>query len=257
MSGAGASEEKKGEKTLVVTALGKTGNGKSTLLNRLVKKELFEAGGGSESVTNMPSLRVGFWMDAGTQAVAVVDTPGLLDPQESIRVTVNKIANFLSNLVGVNAFFIVLNGCEPRFHGGEQQVLRALETLLTPAMWKHAIVIFTKCDPGAEDMWDKKKQVEYVATMRRELKITPELPVFHLSKKLPDDDPQFARLLLTIKSKGEFDCPLLVRIKKEGPGQWLYDAIEQALKVVLKWWKENHVEDIVTEIGKWIECSIM
>lgn len=56
----------------------------------------------------------GKWMDSG-DPIILVDTPGLLDPTRPVVAIIKEIHDFLINIVGVNAFLLVFNGCSPRF----------------------------------------------------------------------------------------------------------------------------------------------
>ena len=60
-----------------IVAIGKTGTGKSTLLNMMAGKDVFAAAGGVIGCTDKVQKEV---VEFQTRTVALIDTPGLLDP---------------------------------------------------------------------------------------------------------------------------------------------------------------------------------
>jgi len=95
---------------LIFTALGKTGDGKSSLLNSMLclqDTNRFEEKADTRSVTTRVATRTGLWLGSGDKCM-VLDTPGLCDSENRDVYQVPQIAEFIKNLSsGLNAFLLV------------------------------------------------------------------------------------------------------------------------------------------------------
>jgi GTPase Era involved in 16S rRNA processing len=65
--------------SITVAALGKTGDGKSTLLNTLFGKEEFRTSSEDGRVTLETVTEHGYWRGNKDQKLTCIDTPGLVD----------------------------------------------------------------------------------------------------------------------------------------------------------------------------------
>ena len=66
----------------VVLFIGKTGVGKSTLCNTLVKTDLFQTSSGTDSCTKEVRVKDGFYMGDKTKPITLIDTVGFGDTAE-------------------------------------------------------------------------------------------------------------------------------------------------------------------------------
>ena len=140
---------------LTIVAIGITGAGKSTLLNMLAGKDVFAAAGGVMGCTDEVRKEV---VKFQTRTIALIDTPGLLDPEILDKALSqgkkNKVllsqqsAVFEAHLEKalfeagekVDVFLLVVNA-KSRWSAEAEWVIEILNTLGID--YKHMIAVFT------------------------------------------------------------------------------------------------------------------
>lgn len=143
---------------LAIVAIGITGAGKSTLLNFLAGEEVFQAAGGVKGCTKQVHKQI---IEFQTQTIALIDTPGLLDPEILDKAIAQgtkdhvllsqQSAEFEAYLEEalheagekVDAFLLVFNA-ERRWFVEAKWVVEVLDTL--GVAYEHMIMIFTHGD---------------------------------------------------------------------------------------------------------------
>ncbi|RUP19353.1 hypothetical protein BC936DRAFT_139329 [Jimgerdemannia flammicorona] len=96
---------------VVMVPLGKTGQGKSSLLNSIFGYDEFHAAAKVKSVTEDVTERTGYWqVDRKKILATVADTPGFADTDGRDAIFIPRIRNYivsLSRRVGIDAFMMV------------------------------------------------------------------------------------------------------------------------------------------------------
>ncbi|KAK6194872.1 hypothetical protein SNE40_000409 [Patella caerulea] len=129
-----------------VVVVGKTGVGKSSLANVLLKKEAFVALDGFDSVTEstQSSRAVVEFPGLGTKELIVVDTPGLFSTRNSNNVTTKEIGRCVEMLLpGPHVFIYVISASES-FAREELNTFNQLHERFGGDVFRHMIVVFTK-----------------------------------------------------------------------------------------------------------------
>ncbi|KAG1052580.1 hypothetical protein G6F46_007769 [Rhizopus delemar] len=145
--------EKKPIQHFVLLPLGKTGAGKSSLLNTMFGTDLFKAKPGARSVTENITERTGIWMidDDSQKMITAADTPGFGDSMhrdQQFKADFQDYIQDVSTRLGIDAFLLVFQYDSPL-----NSVLNILErfhemmTVFEPkTWWDHVILVFTRVD---------------------------------------------------------------------------------------------------------------
>lgn len=134
-------------KTGFVTIIGRTNAGKSTLLNRILKKKVSIATSKPQTTRNAIQ---GIYNDEDSQIV-FVDTPGLVNPHHSLDTFMKKEA--LSSLGGVDAVIYLLDSYLPFEEEVEIEMKSRLKTLECPLF-----IVFNKIDLATITKMEKLKK---------------------------------------------------------------------------------------------------
>ena len=141
---------------MVIAVIGETGNGKSTLCNRLFGDESKEGDKGPFEVSEMDvgTLNVNYrrkWVSIGNNKnanIVIVDTPGLNDGTDNNN---NKYLNNIGDLVKtchhINAFFIVIKYSDMSMrYRSTKRAIKSFEQLLSKQMYQHLILVITRVE---------------------------------------------------------------------------------------------------------------
>ena len=145
---------------------GKTGTGKSTLLNVLFNKEVAEAKKCALAVTK--ESKVFYLKLKNGKCVSLVDTPGLSDPDivcnnkdnlDNIHLKgIEKVIT--DEKIHIKGILFLVNFQNERFDKSEQEALLSYNQIFPlKRFWKHLIVIFTHefGDPDGDSPEEMKK----------------------------------------------------------------------------------------------------
>ena len=139
-------------------ALGVTGVGKSTFLNRLMgDKSRRGLGGELRNGFGVGNDVRSFTKDIAKQLInvrvdnvdyhfSIVDTPGAGDSENRDVEFENKLVLYLRGCGGVNIFGIFFSFAELRFTKPYQDLLHKYQDMLGKEFWKHCVIIATKAD---------------------------------------------------------------------------------------------------------------
>ncbi|KAG0051074.1 hypothetical protein BGZ83_004106 [Gryganskiella cystojenkinii] len=144
-------QKMEGPGPVVLMAIGKTGQGKSSLLNRIMGTSELKASASVRAVTKGIAERTGWgkFEDSRRVLVTMVDTPGLADTEgddeKNIPILKETIRSVGTRL-GVTAFLLVF-----KIDSSVDMILTILEAFNDimkdfPNFWENVVLVFTGCD---------------------------------------------------------------------------------------------------------------
>ena len=145
--------------------IGKTGNGKTTLLNAIFNKEVGKVEDTAESVTK--ESKVYYYKCTNGKVVSLIDTPGLGDSEKILKNDIDDkhlqgITKVISEEnIHIKGIFFLVNFQKPRFDSDEQDALLNYNKIFPlKNFWKKLVVIFTHffVDPNEDD--DEESKIE-------------------------------------------------------------------------------------------------
>ncbi|ORZ02899.1 P-loop containing nucleoside triphosphate hydrolase protein [Syncephalastrum racemosum] len=141
--------------TLVVSALGAVGVGKSSLLNAIAGERLFDVGD-TYATTQEIQGEVRPWKYAPTTKYAhLIDTPGLCDSLAHDRQNVQEMVRYFKTLAyGVSSFLLVFDIKDIRLDAYTQDMLSLFQQLLGKDFWNFVVIVFTHVDEDCRDELD-------------------------------------------------------------------------------------------------------
>ncbi|KAG0068481.1 hypothetical protein BGZ90_000570 [Linnemannia elongata] len=150
-----------------IVALGKSGEGKSTLLNSILGREIFLAKASVSEVTQHVDKATNNFLNIPSNPVMhCIDTPSfngkLHDPHR-----VKELGALLTKVAaGVDAFLFVVKCTRYRFDSTFYQTLLTYQSLLTPAFWSKLILVFTHATPALLPSTNPEARVPLMAWAR-------------------------------------------------------------------------------------------
>ena len=196
-SGSNFSAGKDHAKKLVVM-LGNTGDGKSTLCNRLNGDEtmkcsepgaLFKVNGSARSVTKKVSSAL---LTFGGDDITVVDTPGMGDSQGKgyDRRHTNEVCQYLRGCGGINAFVLV-TGSNPRGSDTKLKLLEGFYDMFNMSFFDRLIIVMTNVESFKAEQFTENDVAEgtreWITEKFPGLKL-PMIPVIPIGF---DSNPEF------------------------------------------------------------------
>ncbi|KAF9359857.1 hypothetical protein BGX26_011234 [Mortierella sp. AD094] len=135
----------------VLLAIGKTGQGKSSLLNRIMGTKELKASASVRAVTKGIAERTGWarFEDNRRFLVTVADTPGLADTEGDDEKNIPVLKEYINSVgsrIGVTAFLLVF-----KIDSSVDIIMTILKTFNEimqdfPDVWENVILVFTGCD---------------------------------------------------------------------------------------------------------------
>ncbi|KAI8147921.1 hypothetical protein BJV82DRAFT_593921 [Fennellomyces sp. T-0311] len=202
------------ENPLVLIALGKTGDGKSSLLNDMLGQEAFKHKRSVKSQTAEVQESSGFWAPLQPHMarktnfgchIRVIDTPGFGDSQlrdgqfiPAIRQKIIDVATFEGGLHCILLVFKISNSIDSIMTS-----IRTLSTLMEPnkAFWKNVLLVFTHADPSTINRYRSSKvalKTKVGPEIKESLGLDEELPMVFISTQ--------KHMCSYFKGLGDCDC---------------------------------------------------
>eukprot|EP00485_Elphidium_margaritaceum_P001354 CAMPEP_0202701190 /NCGR_PEP_ID=MMETSP1385-20130828/14293_1 /ASSEMBLY_ACC=CAM_ASM_000861 /TAXON_ID=933848 /ORGANISM="Elphidium margaritaceum" /LENGTH=340 /DNA_ID=CAMNT_0049358549 /DNA_START=53 /DNA_END=1071 /DNA_ORIENTATION=- len=147
-----------------LVAIGSSGDGKSTVLNRLEgdlskwgDNGSFESGDSDQSVTTKL-----FHKECTIRSVSsvLVDTPGYNDTKKRDNLHFNNLATYLYGCGGVDAFLLVVNGTKIRFDRNLQDMLQCYDRFFGAMFWNHLIIVLVRIEGVEKEKYDNTNRGE-------------------------------------------------------------------------------------------------
>lgn len=157
-------EEKVEAKNNGFILVGKTGTGKTTLLNAMFDKVVGKVARTAASVTKETSIYY-YKLDNG-KCMTFVDTPGLDDAESTVKedidlIHLNGISKAISDeKIHIKGILFLVNFQHERFDASEQKALLNYNKIFPlKKFWRHLIVIYTHfyADPDGDETVDEMK----------------------------------------------------------------------------------------------------
>ncbi|KAG0003329.1 hypothetical protein BGZ65_001805 [Modicella reniformis] len=136
---------------VMLMAIGKTGQGKSSLLNKIMGTSELKASASVRAVTKGIAERTGWgcFEDSRRVLVTLADTPGLADTEGDDEKNIPILKEYIKSVgkrLGVTAFLLVF-----KIDSGVDMILTILTTFddimrELPDFWDNVILVFTGCD---------------------------------------------------------------------------------------------------------------
>ena len=131
--------------TYKVIAMGKTGSGKSSLLNALINNEYFKVGDSILSETkNVASYTGRFKGRLTSPMIEFIDTPGFFDSSSRDNEVIARIAMSLHQIGdGLNLILFCFPAYEIRLDASMQASWRFLRLVMDKAVYEHVVIVLT------------------------------------------------------------------------------------------------------------------
>ncbi|OUM59777.1 hypothetical protein PIROE2DRAFT_14613 [Piromyces sp. E2] len=122
--------------------IGETGNGKSSLGNFILNKEVFSVSDNPESETKITR---GEYSDDDNNKIFVIDTPGLQDAEGTDRDHLVQMIDYIRDNPGLQGIVIVFNYHQPRLPLNIKTLIKLLCNVFPGVdFWKHVALVWTK-----------------------------------------------------------------------------------------------------------------
>ncbi|KAG0074764.1 hypothetical protein BGZ93_009859, partial [Podila epicladia] len=140
-----------GSGPVVLMAIGKTGQGKSSLLNRIMGTSELKASASVRAVTKGIAERTGWgrFEDSRRVLVTLADTPGLADTEGDDEKNIPILKEYITSVgtrLGITAFLMVF-----KIDCGVDMIITIMQTFNEimkdfPNFWDNVVLVFTGCD---------------------------------------------------------------------------------------------------------------
>ena len=151
-------EEIDKNKTLQIAVSGKTGSGKSCLLNMFVGKKVFEEAEDEDIDPHTKIVDEHRFTKEGV-AVTVWDCPGLQDGTTNEDAYLQDLVAKTSDGIDLLLYCISMNETKFTRNGPNEQAIIKLTTSLGPNIWKNTLVVLTFANSFAATLKDKRPDI--------------------------------------------------------------------------------------------------
>ena len=175
-----------------VIVMGKTGSGKSSVLNALTRSEYFKVGNSIMSETKeVKSLNWKFRGDPNSPNIAFIDTPGFFDSSSKDNKIIEKIALSLHKMGdGVNVVLFCFPAYEIRLDASMQASWKFLKLIMGSAVYEHVIIVLTHGSRlTAQELEEsiRRMTTEFIPYLRNALRCKVKEDILIFKKNCKDD----------------------------------------------------------------------
>ena len=178
------SEKRQNRLSILIT--GKTGVGKSRLVNALVGEPVAKESRSTSACTNTVTS---YKTEISDVEVVVWDSPGLQDVTCNERLYLQDMESKLSQ--GIDVMIYCISMTDRRFYDADKHAIRTLTEVFGNKLWKNSVVALTFAnfktkDPDEESDLDyflsekyfwEKEIVEFLAKLKVDLQVRQQIPI--------------------------------------------------------------------------------
>ncbi|BFU26098.1 AIG1 family/50S ribosome-binding GTPase, putative [Entamoeba histolytica] len=182
-----------GEQTKLLL-IGETGNGKSSLGNFILKKNVFKVGDSGDSETKEVAKCFG---EGDRRDVVVIDTPGINDTNNFDEKHIQNIVDCV-RAEGLQGIVLTMNYNTFKFTDNIKQVIEIINDVFPiKEIWKHVCIVWTRCffnyiskrriEKGKKE---KEQFKEYLISFIKQINKTDkefDIPMYYVDSE-PDED---------------------------------------------------------------------
>ncbi|GAA5808787.1 hypothetical protein MFLAVUS_002183 [Mucor flavus] len=197
---------------LVLLPLGKTGAGKSSLLNIMLGYDEFKAKAAAKSVTDCITERTGMWtIDQTETVITIADTPGFADSMNRDEQFLSSFQDYILDIgqrLGIDSFLLVFQ-CDSATNN-IMSILDHFNSMMEQKFphqnnwWDHVMLVFTRVDyfPNLKfpaNILGKKQSImeSLIPDIQAKYRLKTPLKYAFVSSKAPN---------CSFNKKGQCDC---------------------------------------------------
>ena len=182
----------KAENPYRVIVMGKTGAGKSSVLNSLIGKDYFKVGDSILSETKeVKTIRGKFKGRHSSPDIVFIDTPGFFDSSSRDNKIIAKIALSLHEINdGINLVLFCFPAYEIRLDSSMQASWRFLKLIMGKAVYDHVMIVLThgsRLEPQELENAVARMTTEFIPYLQNKLKCKVRNEILVYKKGYEDD----------------------------------------------------------------------
>ncbi|BFU23992.1 AIG1 family protein [Entamoeba histolytica] len=256
--------------------IGETGNGKSSLVNFILQKNVFEVSDDTKSQTKEAIVKSG---EGDRSDVTVIDTPGFNDSDKLDKTQIQNIVDCIKNN-GLQGIILTIDINKERFSANLKFIVKVISDVFTiKDIWKRVCIVWTKCPNSfgkEKDKIEKEQFKEDLISFIKQMNGTNEtidIPMYFVYSQPDEDDCKNERSNVAIKKMIEWGRGLkLINTEeinklvseykdfdyeeKEEKGKTIEETKSSITYEIKKCRRINKIKKNETVInGEWIEVS--
>ncbi|EMD47755.1 AIG1 family protein, partial [Entamoeba histolytica KU27] len=131
------------QKRTKLLLIGESGNGKSSLGNFILKKNVFRVSDSTISEADIPLKCFG---EGDGRDVVVIDTPGFNDTNNFDNEHIQNIVNCV-RVEGLQGIILTINFHNHRFTDNIKQIIKIINDVFKiKDIWRHVCIVWTECE---------------------------------------------------------------------------------------------------------------